>query len=89
MTQETYDPVKVGTADRAGAGEPIKVITFSELTNYLQISDSTIRQLVRQNRMPKPFTIGGARLYWRLADIDAWIERAHSAAINGAPLSSY
>ncbi len=48
-------------------------LTRTEVAAYLQVSDATIKKLIRQQRLPRVVITGGVHRY-RKADLDAAIK---------------
>lgn len=49
-----------------------KVLDIKEMASYLKCSISTIRNLVKNNKIPN-FRVG-TKIYFRLSSIERWIE---------------
>lgn len=51
-----------------------KLMTKAETCEYLNLSDSTIFRLRRDNIFPKPLQLGPRTIRWKRKDIDNWLE---------------
>ena len=51
-----------------------RAVDIDFVAEFRGCSTYEIRRLKRAGQMPAPLNTGGRRLYWRLADIVAWIE---------------
>jgi excisionase family DNA binding protein len=51
-----------------------RLLTISEVADYLNVSTSTVRYWRKIGTEPKVTLING-RLRWRMADVEAWIEK--------------
>lgn len=47
-------------------------IKISQLVVYLSLSKSTILNLVREGRFPKPYRFGDRIIRWKMDEIKAW-----------------
>lgn len=54
--------------------DPQELLTLSELAEYLKVSTYTVRVWRKKGIGPTASLVNG-RLRWRLADVDAWVER--------------
>lgn len=50
-----------------------KLLTITQVKEYVPFGVTKIYNLVKQNRFPKQTKIGGTSL-WRLSEIQKWIE---------------
>lgn len=83
MSSQQYTQVQVETAEspgNAGHSVPIRICTIKELRNYFQVSESTIRSWIQDLNFPKPFQLGHTKNYWRLKEVDDWIDSSAQAA---------
>lgn len=55
---------------------PCKYLDEKQLCAYLGISRSTIRRWMIAHGLPRPVHLAERCVRWRLADIEAWEERA-------------
>jgi predicted DNA-binding transcriptional regulator AlpA len=51
-----------------------RAVDIEFVAEFRGCSTHEIRRLKRTGQMPPPLRTGGRRLYWRLADIVAWVE---------------
>lgn len=51
-----------------------KLMTKAETCEYLNLSDSTIYRLRKDNVFPEPLQIGPRTIRWKKTDIDNWLE---------------
>ena len=56
------------------------LLTIVEAAAYISLSESKIRRLVNEGRMPAPITIDG-NVRWRVKDLDAWVEQLAAGEI--------
>jgi len=60
------------------------LVREDELRTRIKLSHATIWRLVRQDKFPRPISIGERAKAWRLSDIEAWIaSRAQAGADHG------
>ncbi len=62
------------TGDNMQSNENKNLMTKAETCEYLNLSDSTIYRLRRDNVFPKPLQLGSRNLRWKRKDIDNWLE---------------
>jgi prophage regulatory protein len=51
-----------------------KLMTKTDICEYLTLSDSTLFRLRRDNVFPKPLNLGARTIRWKRKDIDNWLE---------------
>lgn len=52
-----------------------KILTISDITEYLRVSRSTVQRYVRNGRLPSPLINIGGSPRWRKIDIDAHLAK--------------
>lgn len=50
------------------------VLDLPSVSNYLSLSESTVQNMVREARLPKPRLLTGRRVGWLTREIDEWAE---------------
>jgi prophage regulatory protein len=51
-----------------------KLLRLTEVRSRVPYSRSTIYQLIKESKFPKPVSLGARAVAWLESDIDAWIE---------------
>jgi predicted DNA-binding transcriptional regulator AlpA len=69
---------------RRGALPPL-LVTFPELKSIFGVPwcRDHVRRLVREGKFPAPIAISEARIAWRSADVEAWLELCAVAVVTG------
>lgn len=57
-----------------------RLLRRPEVENRTGLSRSTIYELVKEGRFPRPVKLGKRAVAWRESDIAAWIEARQKAA---------
>jgi prophage regulatory protein len=65
----------VRPADLASGQNPLRLIRAKDIRQMLGLSNSTIRRMTNEGRLPRPVRLGKRTTAWRLADIIAWQEQ--------------
>lgn len=57
--------------------KPVKILGTKQVLGAIPLSKSSLLNLIKSGRFPKPFVIapGGRALGWLEADINNWIEQ--------------
>ena len=56
------------------------LLTFGEAADYISLSESKIRRLINEGRMPAPIRIDG-NVRWLAKDLDNWVEKLAAGEI--------
>ena len=51
------------------------LLTLEDVAGVLQVAPRTVQRMVAVESFPAPIQISPQRQRWRLADVDAWLER--------------
>ena len=55
---------------------PDALLRLPQVLARVPVGRSTLWQMVRESRFPKPIKLGPMTTAWRASDVDAWIEAA-------------
>lgn len=55
---------------------PDALLRLPQVLARVPVGRSSLWQMVRENRFPKPIKLGPMTTAWRSSDVDAWIEAA-------------
>lgn len=56
------------------AAQPLRLMTITEVCQFTGLGESTVWDMSRRGRLPKPVKLGTRVTRWVSSELDAWVE---------------
>ncbi len=56
------------------SAQPLRLMTIAEVCHFTGLGESTVWDMSRHGRLPKPVKLGSRTTRWVSSELDAWLE---------------